>query len=83
MICLGKICTFILKSEARNSISNDSHPHSVAVGDFNNDGLPDIVVPNSGTNNIGIFLRHGNDTFTDQITYSTGSDSASICSSCG
>ncbi len=58
-----------------NSLSNDSHPHFVAIGDFNNDGLADIVIPNSGMNNIGIFLRHANGTFTDQITYSTGSDS--------
>ena len=75
MCCLGKTCAFVLKSSTRNSISNDSHPHSVAIGDFNNDGLPDIVVPNSGTNNIGVFLRHSNETFTDQMTYSTGSDS--------
>jgi hypothetical protein len=75
LIYLGKICTFVLKSEALSSIGYDSHPHSVAVGDFNNDGRPDIVVPNSGTNNIGVLLRHGNDSFLDQMTYSTGSGS--------
>ena len=75
MICLGIMCTFILKAEARALISDDSHPHYVAVGDFNNDGRPDIVVPNSGTNNIEVFLRHGNSTFTDQTTYSTGAGS--------
>ncbi|CAF1395915.1 unnamed protein product, partial [Adineta steineri] len=30
---------------------------------------------NSGTNNIGIFLGYGNITFTNQTTYSTGSNS--------
>ncbi len=75
MCCLGKTCGFVLTSSPRNSISNDSRPHSVAVGDFNNDGLLDIVVPNSGMNNIGVFLRHTNGTFTDQMTYSTGTDS--------
>ncbi|CAF4403712.1 unnamed protein product, partial [Adineta steineri] len=35
----------------------------------------DIVVANSGTNNIIIFLNHGNGSFPNQITYSTGSDS--------
>ena len=64
-----------MKSSVRNLRSNDSRPHSVAIADFNNDGLLDIVVPNSGMNNIGVFLRHANGTFTDQITYSTGSDS--------
>jgi hypothetical protein len=72
---LGKICGFVLTSSTRNSIINDSHPHSVAIGDFNNDGLPDIVVANSGMNNIGVFLRHVNGTFTDQMTYSTDYDS--------
>ncbi|CAF1425762.1 unnamed protein product [Adineta steineri] len=35
----------------------------------------DIGVANSGTNNIGIFLGYGNITFTNQTTYSTGSNS--------
>ncbi|CAF1461237.1 unnamed protein product [Adineta steineri] len=69
---LGKTCTFILKSEAPSLITSDSHPHSIAVADFNNDNLPDIVVPYSGTNSLGIFLRQDNTTFKDQITYSTG-----------
>ncbi|CAF4366284.1 unnamed protein product, partial [Adineta steineri] len=69
------ICTFILKSEASSLIVSDSHPHSIAVADFNNDHLPDIVVPNSGTSTLGIFLRQNNTTFRDQITYSTGSGS--------
>ncbi|CAF0913691.1 unnamed protein product [Adineta steineri] len=72
---LGKTCAFILKSEAPSLIVSDSHPHSIAVADFNNDHLPDIVVPNSGTSTLGIFLRQDNTTFRDQITYSTGSNS--------
>jgi hypothetical protein len=75
LCCLGKTCSIILKSEAQNSINGDSHPHSAAVADFNNDGLLDIVVANSGTNNIGVFLRSDNNTFTNQMTYSTGSNS--------
>jgi hypothetical protein len=47
----------------------------VAVGDFNNDSRLDIVVANSGTNNVGIFLSNGSGTFSNQITYSTGLDS--------
>ncbi|CAF4239652.1 unnamed protein product, partial [Adineta steineri] len=72
---LGKTCAFILKSEAHNLIVSDSHPHSTAVADFNNDKLPDIVVPYSGTSSLGIFLRQDNTTFRDQITYSTGANS--------
>ncbi|CAF4017853.1 unnamed protein product, partial [Adineta steineri] len=71
----NKICGYILKSETRSSTDDDSRPHSISIGDFNKDGHPDIVVSNSGSNNIGIFLRQGNNTFDDQKTYSTGSDS--------
>jgi hypothetical protein len=54
---------------------NNSHPCWVAVGDFNNDSRLDIVVANSGSNNVGIFLSNGTGTFSNQITYSTGLDS--------
>jgi hypothetical protein len=65
--------TFI--SQTTYSTGNDSHPCWVAVGDFNNDSRLDIVVANSGTNNVGIFLSNGSGTFSSQITYSTGLDS--------
>ncbi|CAF4004216.1 unnamed protein product, partial [Rotaria sp. Silwood1] len=39
-----------------SSIISNSQPRSVAVGDVNNDNQMDIVVANSGTNTIGIFL---------------------------
>ncbi|CAF1308417.1 unnamed protein product, partial [Adineta steineri] len=68
----GKLCTITLKSEAQNSISDDSHPQSIAIGDFNNDIRPDIVVSNSNTNTIGVFLRNDSHSFKDQQTYSTG-----------
>jgi predicted nucleotidyltransferase len=65
----------VLVSEALSSISVDSHPHSVTVGDLNNDGLLDMVVSNPGTNSIGVFLRVSNGTFKDQTRYSTGPNS--------
>ena len=65
-----------LKQEAYSTASDDSLPDSLAVADLNNDGLLDMVVANSGTNNIGVFLRSSNNTFANQMTYSTGSYSA-------
>ncbi|CAF0928480.1 unnamed protein product [Rotaria sordida] len=61
----------------------DSDPNSVAIGDFNNDKLLDIVVANTGTNNIGIFLAYENGTFASQITYSTSKGSKPISVTCG
>jgi hypothetical protein len=62
-------------SYALFSTGNQSQPKAVAIGDFNNDDYLDIVVANSGTDNISIFLGYGNGNFTDQLTYSTGADS--------
>jgi hypothetical protein len=56
-------------------VGYDSRPHHVAAGDFNQDGHLDLVVTNSGTDNIGLLLGYGNGTFASQITYPTGSGS--------
>ena len=53
------------------STGHNSHPRSIAVGDFNGDILLDIAVANYGTKNIGVLLGLGNGTFTNQTTYST------------
>ncbi len=34
-------------------------PTPVAVGDFNGDGIPDLVVSNRGTNNVSVLLGNG------------------------
>src|SRR5947209_5068 len=39
-------------------------PQSVAVGDFNGDGRPDLAVANGGTSTVSILLGNGNGTFT-------------------
>jgi hypothetical protein len=72
-IRLGKSCQSSFKAVIdTNLLQQDSYPRSVTVGDFNQDNLIDIVVVNSGTNNIGIFLNYGNDTFAPQMTFTTG-----------
>ncbi|CAF4301274.1 unnamed protein product, partial [Rotaria sordida] len=58
--------------ETTLSTGNGSQPQSFAIGDFNNDNHMDIAVVNSRTNNVGIFLGYGNNSFTNQLTYTTG-----------
>ncbi|CAF1598699.1 unnamed protein product, partial [Adineta ricciae] len=53
----SKTCKYSIKSEAQYLINADSHPTSIAIGDFNHDDLVDAVVSNSGSDTIGIFLR--------------------------
>ncbi|CAF2734521.1 unnamed protein product [Rotaria sp. Silwood2] len=57
------------------STGNGSQPHGIAAGDFNSDAQSDIVVTNTGTHNIGVFLGYDNGSFAAIITYSTGKDS--------
>ena len=59
----------------KSSIVSSSRPRSVAVGDFNNDHLIDLVVANSATNTIGVFLSQGDGAFAEQETYPTDPDS--------
>lgn len=50
------------------------NPKSVAVGDFNNDGIPDLVVANSSANNnISVLIGTGLGTFGTAISYNVGS----------
>ena len=48
---------------------------SLSLADFNKDNLLDIVVANTGRDNVGVLLGYGNGTFAPQTTYSTGSGS--------
>ena len=55
-----------------------SAPHFVAVGDFNNDGIPDIVSANYGSNTVSILLGVGNGTFGSAINSTAGSYPISV-----
>ena len=45
-------------------ITVGNFPEAVRVGDFNNDGLPDLVVANGKDNTVSILLGNGDGTFT-------------------
>ena len=49
-----------------------SYPYGVAVGDFNRDGTPDVVVANEGSSTVGILLGNSDGTFQTQQQYSAG-----------
>jgi hypothetical protein len=67
--------TSTFTAQANYSTGFDSSPYSVTVVDVNSDSKPDIIVANSGTNNVGVLLNSGTGTFTAQTTYSTGTGS--------
>ena len=49
----------------------DSYPYAMAIGDLNNDNRLDLVIANSGTDNIGILFRFDYTTFQSGKTYSS------------
>lgn len=50
-----------------------TNPFAIAVGDFNNNGSPDLVVANSGDDTISVFLGNIDGTFTGPTNYNVGS----------
>lgn len=51
------------KPASGSPVAVGSGPVSVAVGDFNEDGINDIVVANANDNTISVFLGNGDGTF--------------------
>jgi len=58
------------------STNVNSDPNALAVADFDNDGRIDFAVCNSNKDQVLIYLRYQNEPFGNEITISTGSNSA-------
>ncbi|HEX5009962.1 MAG TPA: VCBS repeat-containing protein [Planctomycetota bacterium] len=54
-----------------------SDPNSIAIGDLDQDGLPDLAVANESTANTSVLLGHGDGTF-DVHFFSAGFVPASV-----
>jgi hypothetical protein len=47
-------------------------PYAVAVGDFNRDGIADLVLANHGSNDVSVLLGNGDGTFQAAVNYPAG-----------
>jgi hypothetical protein len=55
-----------------NMFGGALQPESIAVGDFNSDGKPDLVTPNAFGNNVSVLLGNGDGTFQATRFYAAG-----------
>jgi hypothetical protein len=54
-------------------------PFAIAVGDFNDDGHPDLAVAHyASSGSVGILLNRGDGSFRPQVTYAAGDSPVSI-----
>ncbi len=64
--------------QAQTTFATGSEPDSVAVGDVNGDGKPDLIVSNYTSNNVSVLLGNGNGTFQAQQTFAAGTGAQSV-----
>jgi len=53
-------------------------PFKLAIADFNEDGVPDLAVPNSAATSVTIYLGNGDGTFTSSGTLNTSAAPNSV-----
>ena len=62
----------------RADFAAGTEPSSIATGDFNGDGILDLIVTNSADDTISVLLGKPDGTFDAQVTYPTGPRPASV-----
>src|SRR5215471_12831102 len=63
---------------ARRDFAAGTAPFSVAVGDFNGDGVQDLAVANFNSNNVSVLLGNGDGTFQAAVNFGVGNFPASV-----
>jgi hypothetical protein len=61
---VGATAAESLVAAAGSPFATGTAPRSVAVGDFNGDGIPDLAMPNFGGNNVTVLLGNGSGGFS-------------------
>ena len=59
-------------------LDTGASPFSVAMGDLNGDGRPDLVTANRNSNTVSVLLGNGDGTFGAKLDYGTGVQPASV-----
>ena len=57
---------------AAGALTAETGPNAILSADFNNDGVPDLVVTNGGSDTVSAFLGLGSGTFAPPLSLPTG-----------
>src|SRR5260370_37769761 len=63
--------------EAARNFAAGVNPYSVAVGDFNGDGLKDLAVANNSSNDVSVLLGNGDGNFQGPRNFTAGNTNPS------
>jgi hypothetical protein len=63
---------------AAKSYGTGREPHSVAIGDLNGDGKPDLATANGDASSVSVLLNRGDGSFPPQLDYATGGGPFSV-----
>jgi hypothetical protein len=64
--------------QAPVSYATGNGPRSIAVADFNGDGIPDLATANHDDDTVSILLGNGDGTFQPHVDYATGYQPVSV-----
>jgi hypothetical protein len=67
-----------LSFAAPKSYATGTNPQSVAIGDLNGDGKPDLATANSDANSLSVLAGRGEGRFQAKLDYATGSLPSSV-----
>jgi hypothetical protein len=63
---------------AKRDYATGLGPESVAIGDLNGDGKPELVTSNVTANSVSVFVNRGDGSFQASLDYATGSGPFSV-----